>query len=277
MTKDRPSARRADWRETIHTVIFEAETPGGKTFDVLLLIAIVLSLLTVILESVGRIHSAYGDVLIRIEWGFTVLFSIEYVLRVICVKRPFQYVRSFFGIVDLLAVLPTYLVLLVGGTQSFLVIRGLRLLRVFRIFKLARYSAEAEVLGQAIRASLPKITIFMGAVLTIVMILGSVMYLIEGPENGFASIPSSMYWAIVTMTTVGYGDVVPYSTLGKAFASMIMILGYGLIAVPTGIVSVEIAHAARLSTSTRTCPSCARPITSRIRATFPSPMMVAPA
>ena len=258
MTKNGQPARRTDWRDNLHTVIFEAETPGGKAFDVLLLVAIVLSLLAVILESVDGIHRAYGDVLIRIEWGFTVLFSIEYVLRVICVKRPSQYVRSFFGIVDLLAVLPTYLVFFIGGTQSFLVIRGIRLFRMFRIFKLARYSSEAEVLVQAIRASRPKIMIFVGGVMTIVVIMGSAMYLIEGPRNGFTDIPSSMYWAIVTMTTVGYGDVVPHTVLGKMIACGIMILGYGMIAVPTGIVSVELAHASRLSISTRTCPSCSR-------------------
>ena len=258
MTKNRQSVQRADWRDNLHTIIFEAETPGGKVFDVLLLISIVLSLMAVILDSVGSIHSAYGDLLIRIEWVFTFLFSIEYVLRVICVKRPSQYIKSFYGIVDLLAVLPTYLAFFVGGTQSFLVIRSIRLLRMFRIFKLARYSSEAEVLVQAIRASRRKITIFIGAGMTIVVIMGSVMHLIEGPQNGFADIPSSMYWAIVTMTTVGYGDVVPQTVLGKMIASAIMILGYGMIAVPTGIVSVELAHASRLSISTRTCPGCSR-------------------
>ena len=219
MTEHRQPARRADWRERLHTVIFEAETPGGKAFAVLLLIAIVLSLLAVILESVEGIHRVYGHVLIQIEWFFTILFSIEYILRVICVKRPSQYVRSFYGIVDLLAVLPTYLVFFVGGTQSFLVIRGIRLFRMFRLFKLARYSREAEVLVQAIRASRPKIIIFVGAVMTLVVIMGSAMYLIEGPQNGFADIPSSMYWAIVTMTTVGYGDIVPQTVLGKMIAS----------------------------------------------------------
>jgi len=226
MTESGQPARRADWRDNLHTVIFEAETPGGKVFDVLLLISIVLSLMAVILDSVDRIHSAYGDLLIRMEWGFTVLFSIEYVLRVICVKRPSQYVRSFYGIVDLLAVLPTYLVFFVGGTQSFLVIRSIRLLRMFRIFKLARYSSEAEILVQAIRASRRKIVLFIGAGMTIVVIMGSAMHLIEGPQNGFEDIPSSMYWAIVTLTTVGYGNIVPQTVLGKVIASAIMILGY---------------------------------------------------
>ena len=191
MTTKKQRAHHADWRETLHTVIFEAETPGGKIFDVLLLVAIVLSLLAVILESVGSIQSAYGDVLIRIEWGFTILFSIEYVLRVLCVRRPAQYVRSFFGIVDLLAVLPTYLAFFLGGSQSFLVIRVVRLVRIFRVFKLARYSSAAEILMQAIRASRPKIIIFVSTMMTIVVIMGSAMYLIEGPQNGFVDIPSS--------------------------------------------------------------------------------------
>jgi voltage-gated potassium channel len=258
MTKNGQPVQRADWRENLHTIIFEAETPGGKVFDVLLLSSIVLSLMAIILGSVERVHSAYGDLLIQIEWVFTVLFTIEYVLRIICVKRPSQYVRSFYGIVDLLAVLPTYLAFFVGGTQSFLVVRSIRLLRMFRIFKLARYSSEAEVLMQAIRASSRKIIIFISAGITIAVIMGSVMHLIEGPQNGFEDIPSSMYWAIVTMTTVGYGDIVPQTVLGKMVASLIMILGYGMIAVPTGIVSVELAHASRLSISTRTCPVCSR-------------------
>jgi len=258
MTKHGQPAQRANWRENLHTIIFEAETPGGKVFDVLLLIAIVLSLMAIILGSVDKVHSAYGHLLVQVEWVFTVLFSIEYVLRIICVKRPSHYVRSFYGIVDLLAVLPTYLAFFVGGAQSFLVIRSIRLLRMFRIFKLARYSIEAEILMQAMRASSRKIIIFIGAATTIVVIMGSVMHFIEGPQNGFENIPASMYWAIVTMTTVGYGDIVPQTVLGKMVASLIMILGYGMIAVPTGIVSVELAHASSLSVSTRTCPGCSR-------------------
>ncbi|HXV27803.1 MAG TPA: ion transporter [bacterium] len=247
---------RPAWKKKLHTVIFEAETPGGKAFDVGLLIAIVTSVLVVVIETVNGVHTKYGDFLWRVEWGFTALFTVEYILRLLCVADPKRYARSFFGIVDLLAVLPTYLSLFVGGTQSFLVIRAVRLLRIFRVLKLARFSTETEILAQAIRASRRKIIVFVGAVITIVVIMGAAMYLIEGPARGFADIPSGMYWAIVTMTTVGYGDIVPHTVLGKIIASVIMIMGYGLIAVPTGIVSVELAHATKLSVSTETCPHC---------------------
>ncbi len=260
------STELSGWRKRLHEIIFEADTFGGKLFDVLLLIAIFLSVLVVMLDSVNSIHAEHADALLSAEWIFTILFTIEYVLRLVCTRRPIKYVLSFYGVVDLLSIVPTYLPLLpqAGATPQLLIIRVLRLLRVFRIFKLGQFLREATALRQALKASRAKITVFLATVLVIVTLMGAAMHLVEGEysvdgePSKFTSIPESMYWAIVTMTTVGYGDVVPYSALGKVFASMIMILGYGLIAVPTGIVSVEIAHAARLSTSTRTCPSCSK-------------------
>lgn len=244
------------FRQRLHEVVFEAETPGGKFFDVVLLIAICLSVSAVCLESVRSIRESHGAALRAAEWIFTVLFSIEYVLRLIAVRRPLRYARSFYGIVDLLAVLPTYLSLFVAGTQSLLVIRALRLLRAFRVLKLTEYVGEARMLNAALAKSVRKIIVFLGAVLTVVLIAGSLMYLIEGEQNGFTSIPRSVYWAIVTMTTVGYGDIAPQTVVGQALASLLMIMGYGIIAVPTGIVSVEMAQAARDAVNTESCPSC---------------------
>ena len=242
----------------LHEVIFEADTPVGKAFDVALLTAIVLSTLAVMLESVKSIRADYAVTLRFIEWLFTILFTIEYVLRLICVRRPVRYAVSFFGIVDLLAIVPTYVSLFAPGAQSLLVIRALRLLRAFRIFKLARFLNEGQVLSRALWASRHKIAVFLGTVLTIVMIVGATMYLVEGEASGFTSIPRSMYWAIVTLTTVGYGDVSPQTPLGQALASVVMILGYGIIAVPTGIVTVELSRAARDATrvSTAACRHC---------------------
>ncbi len=249
---------QSPWKTKLHQVIFEAETRSGKVFDVVLLIAILISVHVVIFDSVDWLHADYGTVFYVAEWGFTILFTVEYVLRLACVRQPWRYATSFFGIVDLLAVIPTYLVFFLGGTHSLLVIRGLRLLRLFRILKIARFSTEAEILLQAVRASRPKITVFVGTVMMVVIIMGTVMHLIEGPEHGFPDIPAGIYWAVVTLTTVGYGDLVPHTMLGRMVSSLIMVLGYGLIAVPTGIVSVELAHATQLSVSTRSCPSCAR-------------------
>jgi len=245
-------------RKKIYEIIFEAETPAGKSFDILLLWAIIISVIAVLLESVTGFREQHGLLLRRLEWAFTILFTVEYFLRLICVEKPWRYATSFFGIVDLLAILPTYLSLYFVGTQSLLVIRGLRLLRIFRIFKLARFISEAKVLMMALRASRIKIMLFIGTVLSLVLILGTVMYLIEGEGNGFTSIPRSIYWAIVTMTTVGYGDITPKTVPGQMLASLIMILGYAIIAVPTGIVSVELAQASRLHVSTRVCSHCAK-------------------
>ncbi len=251
------SETRSDWRHRLHTIIFEADTPAGKAFDVALLITIVVSVIAVMLESVESIREQHGPALRALEWTITVLFTIEYVLRLYCIREPLRYARSMFGVVDLLAVLPTYLSLFVYGTQSLLVIRGLRLLRVFRVLKLVHFVGEARMLRAAIRASTRKIVVFLGSVLTSVVIVGALMYLIEGPESGFTNIPESIYWCIVTMTTVGYGDIAPQTPLGKFLASIVMILGYGIIAVPTGIVTVEVAGAGRRQISTQVCSRCA--------------------
>jgi len=248
----KPHSRREQLRE----IIFGADTPLGKAFDVGLMMLIIASVLAVILESVPSIREQYGPWLRAFEWNVTISFTIEYALRLYCVDKPWRYARSFFGIVDLLAILPTYLSVLFPGSQSLLVIRGLRLLRVFRVLKLAQFVGEASQLKVALQASLRKIIVFLGAVLVIVIIVGSAMYLIEGEEHGFDNIPLSIYWAIVTMTTVGYGDMAPETPIGKALASVIMILGYGIIAVPTGIVSVELAGAARMTVTRRACPGC---------------------
>ncbi len=248
------------WRGRLHEIIYEADTPLGKLFDVVVLVLILLSVLAVLLESVGSINAQYHLPLRVVEWILTILFTIEYVLRLLTVKRPAAYARSFFGVVDLLAILPTYLSLFVGGAQSLLVIRALRLLRVFRVFKLVRYLDESRQLMVALRASARKILVFLFAVLTLVIIIGSAMYLIEGgqPNTDYTSIPRSIYWTIVTLTTVGYGDITPQTIAGQILASIVMIMGYGIIAVPTGIVSVEMARATNLPISTQACPSCSR-------------------
>jgi voltage-gated potassium channel len=245
------------WRRRLHEIIFEADTPAGRAFDVTLLLAILMSVLAVLLESMPEIRREHGEALRAVEWTFTVLFTIEYGLRLISVTRPARYAVSFLGVVDLLAILPTYLAVLFPATQSLIVIRAVRLLRVFRILKLARFLEDADILIRALSASRRKITVFLGSLLTIVLIVGTLMYLIEGEEHGFTSIPRSMYWAVVTLTTVGYGDIVPKTAVGRILAAFVMILGYSIIAVPTGIVSVEIAHATR-PISTQACPACGR-------------------
>ncbi len=248
---------RAPWREKLRIIIFEADTRAGKAFDVALLVSIVISVSVVMAESVEEIRDSYGTALDVAEWIFTILFTVEYVLRLLTVRRPAQYARSFFGIVDVLAIVPTYLSLFVPRAESLLVIRGLRLLRVFRVFKLGRFLGEASLLTRALVASRHKIIVFLGAVMILVTILGTAMYLIEGEENGFTSAPAGVYWAIVTMTTVGYGDITPQTLLGKTLAAMVMVLGYGIIAVPTGIVTAEIVESAvGLKVSTRCCPEC---------------------
>jgi len=245
------------WRQRLWVVIFEADTPAGKGFDVALLIAILLSVVAVMFESVASIRTGYGPWLRGIEWFFTILFTIEYLLRLACVRRPLRYATSFFGLVDLLAILPTYLSILMPGSQSLLTIRALRLLRVFRVFKLARFLGQANMLREALRSSRHKVAVFLGTVFVLVIILGSAMYIIEGGESGFTSIPQSVYWAIVTLTTVGYGDVAPQTAPGKVLAAVAMILGYSILAVPTGIVTAELVHAERdVVATTRSCPSC---------------------
>jgi voltage-gated potassium channel len=244
-------------RRLLYEIIFGAETPSGKAFDVILLLAIALSIAVVLAESVERVAQVYGGALSALEWGLTLLFTAEYVARLLSVRRPHHYALSFFGVVDLLAILPSYLSLIVGGAQSLLVLRVLRLLRVFRVFKLTRYLGEAHTLMSALRASRHKITVFVFAVMTIVFVMGALMYLVEGPEHGFTSIPRAIYWAIVTLTTVGYGDIAPRTVLGQAIASLVMVLGYGIIAVPTGIVTVELGRASAAGALRVACPGCA--------------------
>jgi len=252
---DRPLA---PWQWQLHEVIFEADTPAGRAFDVGLMIAIGLSVIAVMLESVEAVRVGWGPWLRAAEWGFTLLFTVEYALRLACVGRPKQYATSFWGIVDLLAVLPTYLSIFVHGSQALMVIRILRLVRVFRVFGLSSYVNEAQALTAALRATTRKTVVFLLVVLSLVLILGSAMYLIEGQQEGtqFTSIPMSVYWAIVTMTTVGYGDLAPTTPTGRAIASVAMILGYCIIIVPTGIFSVEIITAAKHEITTQACPSC---------------------
>lgn len=244
------------WRAKLHEIIFEAETKAGKLFDVLLIASIVLSVVAVMLDTIESVNTLYGEYLYAMEWFFTVLFTLEYGLRLLCVRYPLKYMTSFFGVIDLLAILPTYISIFLPGTQYLLVIRILRVLRIFRVLKLAHYLGAAAVIVAALRASARKIAVFLFAVLNLVVIFGSLMYLIEGPEYGFTSIPRSMYWAIVTLTTVGYGDISPQTGLGQLVASVIMIMGYGIIAVPTGIVTVELAQRAQYRVSTEACPDC---------------------
>lgn len=244
-------------KNNVRIVIFEADTPAGKAFDVALIITILLSVGAVFLDTVPEIHRRWGGLLYGIEWLFTILFTIEYALRLWCIEDTKAYAKSYYGIVDLLGIVPTYLSLLVAGSQYLLVIRILRVLRVFRVLRLVRYVGEADVLLTALRQSRRKITVFLSSVLALVVVFGSVMYLVEGPERGFDSIPRSMYWAVVTLTTVGYGDITPTTTLGRLIASMVMVMGYGIIAVPTSIVTLELNEAVRRRASTRTCPHCA--------------------
>lgn len=256
---DYPAEQRPEgggWRSRWHEIIFEADTPAGKHFDLALLGVILLSVLAVCLESVRELRQAHGPTLRALEWVITVLFTAEYFARLATVKYPLRYMVSFYGIVDLLAILPTYLSFLLPGSQSLLVIRALRLLRVFRILKLTHFVGEARLLGAAMRASMRKITVFVGVVLTTVLIAGALMYVIEGEKHGFTNIPLSIYWAVVTMSTVGYGDIVPHTVIGRFIASILMILGYAIIAVPTGIVTVELSAASRAANNTQACPAC---------------------
>jgi voltage-gated potassium channel len=253
-----PTEARAGIRlHRLYEIIFEADTPEGKLFDVVLLMAIFASVVAVCLDSVEAIHDRYESALLFAEWLFTLLFTVELGLRLACVRRPFGYLFSFFGLVDVLSIVPTYLSLALPGTQHLLVIRILRLLRIFRVLKLGRYVRESDQLMTAIRKSRAKISVFLFAVMTLVVIAGSTMYLVEGPDSGFTSIPRGMYWAIVTVTTVGYGDITPETLLGQFLSSVLMIMGYGIIAIPTGIVTAELTSATRSAPiTTRACPSC---------------------
>ncbi len=248
----------SDLKEKLHEIIFEADTPKGKAFDIALLILIIISLLSVMLESVSSINNKYGTALSLLEWGLTAIFSVEYLLRLYSVQRPWKYATSFYGIIDLLAIIPSYLSIFFIGSESLLVIRGLRLLRVFRILKLGHFIKEGDLILKAMKASRTKIIIFLFFVVILVTIIGSIMYLIEGgyENTGFTSIPKSIYWAIVTLTTVGFGDITPQTDIGQFLSAIVMILGYAVLAVPTGIVSAEMVEQFKIPTNTQACRSC---------------------
>lgn len=243
-------------RLRLYTIIFEADTRAGRNFDLALIIAILTSILVVMLDSVQEVRGRHGALIQTLEWIFTLLFTVEYVTRLACVKRPLQYATSFFGIIDLLSVLPTYLAFFIPEIHALLDVRILRLIRIFRIFKLTLYVQEYQVLVRAVRASGRKILVFISIVLMAVLLMGTAMYVVEGPKHGFTSIPKSMYWAIVTMTTVGYGDITPQTNVGKAIASLMMLMGWGVLAVPTGIVTAEMTTQRLRPPTTRTCHHC---------------------
>jgi voltage-gated potassium channel len=245
------------WRQRMYIVIFEADTPAGRRFDLALIAAVLASVAVVLLDSVASINAKYGSLFDVLEGGFTALFTIEYIARLVCVRRPLRYARSFFGVIDLLAVLPTYLTLFVPGMHSLINVRILRVLRIFRVLKLGAYVSEYRALGMALAASRRKITVFLVFVMMVVLVMGTLMYLVEGPDNGFTSIPIGIYWAITTMTTVGFGDLAPKTDIGRIIASLQMLLGWGILAVPTGIVSAEFtARRVRHEPTTRMCHDC---------------------
>lgn len=252
------SKTHKNWKNKLHEIIYEADTPAGKSFDVIILIMILASIILVMLESVSFINDKYSSLFNSLEWLITIVFTIEYFLRIITINKPSKYIFSFFGIVDFLSTIPKYVSVLFVGTHALVALRALRLLRVFRILKLARFIGESNNLVKALKASRAKISVFLLAVIIVSIILGTVMYLIEGSEHGFNSIPKSVYWCIVTLTTVGYGDISPQTPLGQFIASVIMVLGYGIIAVPTGIVSAEYAQQTKEKSqlNTQHCSNC---------------------
>jgi voltage-gated potassium channel len=264
MSPTRASRQQADslgrpvsgWRLRLYTIIFEADTRAGHLFDMALIAMIVASVVVVIADSVASINARHGAILMALEWFFTIAFTLEYLARLACVRRPWRYARSGFGIIDLLAILPSYVDVLVPGANALMDVRVLRLLRIFRLLKLPHYVHEFRALGQALSASRRKILVFLSFVMLVVLVMGTLMYVVEGPENGFSSIPVGVYWAITTMTTVGFGDVVPRTDLGRVIASVMMLLGWGTLAVPTGIVSAEFTAARVREPTTRTCHEC---------------------
>lgn len=256
---------KKNWKTKLHEIIYEADTPAGKLFDIVLLFTIIASIILVMLESVKSIDAKFHNLLNISEWIITILFSFEYVARIITVKRPLKYITSFYGIIDFLSTVPKYISLIFGGVHALAALRALRLLRVFRILKLARYLGASNNLVSALKASRAKIFVFLFAVLIMSIIFGTIMYLVEGEENGFTNIPKSVYWCIVTLTTVGFGDIAPQTPLGQLIATLIMILGYGIIAVPTGIVSAEYTNQSKskpvlekgtVHLNTQSCPNC---------------------
>jgi len=254
----KPNPKNRNWQEHLHEIIYEADTKAGKLFDIVLLGLIIASIALVMLESVRNYDQKYHQVFNISEWVITILFTIEYILRIISVKKPKKYIFSFYGIIDLLSTAPKYLSLIIGGGHYLAAIRALRLLRVFRILKLARFVGATDNLSKALIASKYRIMVFISTVVVICVIIGTLMYLIEGDQSGFTSIPRGVYWAIVTLTTVGYGDIAPQSAFGQFLASLVMILGYGIIAIPTGIVSAELTKqtASKIHTNTTSCPNC---------------------
>ncbi|GMN09105.1 ion transporter [Croceitalea sp. MTPC9] len=255
---------QSGWRNRLHEIIYEADTPSGKFFDIVLFFLIIVSVLLVMLESVDEIDVKYHSLLLTFEWIITIFFSFEYIARIISIKKPLKYIFSFYGIIDFISTIPLYLSYIFAGSQVLLAVRAFRLLRIFRILKLVKFLGEASQLKAALKASRAKIAVFIYVVLILSVIMGTIMYLIESDEAGFTSIPRSIYWTIVTLTTVGYGDIAPQTNLGQFIATIIMILGYGIIAVPTGIVTVEFSKHGRKSkntasvvhTNTQACPSC---------------------
>ena len=255
MKQEQPDS---NWRAQLHEIIYEADSKKGKIFDLVIIVGIIASIILVMLESVKSLDERYHDFFNISEWIITILFTIEYFARIISVKKPSQYIFSFYGIIDLLSTIPKYLSLFMGGAHALVALRGLRLLRIFRILKLARFVGATDNLGRALMASRYKIFVFISSVVVICVIIGTMMYLIEGDESGFTNIPISIYWTIVTLTTVGYGDIAPQSPFGQFLASLVMILGYGIIAIPTGIVSVEMAKGKgeHIDMNTQSCPNC---------------------
>jgi len=257
---------KQDWKSLLHEIIYEADTPKGKWFDLILIFVILISVILVMLESVNEIDAQYHELLLACEWVVTIFFTIEYIARIICIRRPASYIFSFYGIIDFLSTIPLYLSYIIAGSQVFLAVRAFRLLRIFRILKLVQFIGEASQLGKSLKASRAKIAVFIYVVLILSVILGTLMYLIESEEAGFTSIPRSIYWTIVTLTTVGYGDIAPQTNVGQFIATLVMILGYGIIAVPTGIVTVEFARHGNDSEkeeggdwvhiNTQSCPNC---------------------
>lgn len=247
---------RKKWKKDLWEIIFESHTPAGKIFDIVLLVIIFFSVILVALESVPEISQKYGPTLKILEWVITIIFSIEYILRIFISRFPRKYIFSFYGIIDLLSVIPTYLSLFFTGAQGLIVIRAIRLLRVFRILKLTRYTNEGSIIIQALKASRVKISVFLFAIMMIIIVIGTLMYLIEGAASGFTSIPAGIYWAVVTLTTVGYGDITPLTSFGKFISALVMIMGYAIIAVPTGIVTTELTQSYRKRRSRLVCENC---------------------
>ncbi|MBP5949131.1 ion transporter [Pseudomonas iridis] len=246
----------SNWRERLYVMIFQSDTLAGRRFDGILLLIILASLVIVMLDSIDSIHQNYANVLAYIEWGFTIIFLGEYILRLYCSPKPLRYAFSFYGLVDLLAIVPGILALYYSDAQYLLIIRIIRMLRIFRVLKLSPYLKQANYLMSALRGSKQKIVVFLVSVCTLVTVFGTLMYVIEGPEHGFTSIPKGIYWAIVTLTTVGFGDIVPKTPLGQVISSLVMITGYSIIAVPTGIFTAELANAMRGEQLQHDCPVC---------------------